>query len=498
MSRKSPYPLPKFPEREKMQQKPSLFAVKTPEEVIAHSNDGGPPLKRILGPWNLVGLGIGAIIGAGLFSLTGVAAGDNAGPAIVLSFIVAAIGCGLAGLCYSELAAMIPVSGSAYTYAQATLGELVAWIIGWDLVMEYAIGAATVSVSWSRHLSELFASVGISLPTKALLGTVDFLGYDGPVFFNIGAVLVVCAMSLLLMRGIAGSAKVNMGIVILKVSIVIVVIAVGIFFIKPANYIPFIPPNTGTFGEFGISGILRGAGVIFFAYIGFDAISTTSQEAKNPQKDMVKGIMGSLLICTILYIAFSLVLVGMVNYQALKGDPAPTATAIKITHMPILEVLVDLGIVAGQTSVILVMLLGQSRVFRAMSGDRLLPKLFSDIHPVWRTPWRSNLLFMFFVSLFAGFIPIDVLGEMTSIGTLFAFIIVCIGVMVLRRTRPDLKRPFRAPWVPLVPILGVLVCLTMMLSLGLENWLRLFIWMGLGLLVYFTYGRRPSRWSEVE
>jgi APA family basic amino acid/polyamine antiporter len=458
----------------------SLFAVKSPEEVVANSDGGHAPLKRVLGPVNLVALGIGAIIGAGLFSLTGVAAGANAGPAIVLSFIVAAIGCGLAGLCYSELASMIPVSGSAYTYAQATLGEFVAWIIGWDLVMEYAIGAATVSVSWSGHLADFFNSVGLSIPLKFDIGGVDF---------NVGAVFVVCAVSLLLMRGISGSAKANMGIVILKVSIVIAVIAVGVFFIKPANYVPFIPPNTGTFGEFGISGILRGAGVIFFAYIGFDAISTTAQEAKNPQKDMVWGIMGSLVICTILYIAFSLVLVGMVNYHALRGDPAPTATAIDITPFPILKVLVKLGIVAGQTSVILVMLLGQSRVFRAMSADGLLPKLFSDIHPVWRTPWRSNILFMIFVSLFAGFIPIELLGEMTSIGTLLAFIIVCIGVMVLRSTRPDLPRPFRTPWVPVVPILGILVCLTMMVALDRGTWIRLFVWLGIGFVVYFFYSR---------
>jgi len=472
-----------------MQQKPSLFAVKSPEEVIAHSDDGGPPLKRVLGPWNLIGLGIGAIIGAGLFSLTGIAAAEHAGPAIVLSFIVAALGCAFAGMCYSELASMIPVSGSAYTYAQATLGELVAWIIGWDLVLEYAIGAATVSVSWAGHLVELFNSFGLSLPVKVAIGSVDV---------NLGAIFVICAVSLLLMRGISGSARVNMAIVIVKVSIVIAVIAVGAFYIKPANYVPFIPANTGKFGEFGISGILRGAGVIFFAYIGFDAISTTSQEAKSPQKDMARGILGSLAICTVLYIAFSLVLLGMVNYQALRGDPAPTATAIDITPFPVLKVLVKFGIVAGQTSVILVMLLGQSRVFRAMSADRLLPKFFSDVHPVWRTPWRSNLLFMVFVSLFAGLIPIGVLGEMTSIGTLFAFVIVCIGVLVLRRTRPDLARPFRTPWTPLVPILGIVVCMTMMVSLGLENWLRLFIWMALGLLVYFTYGRRRSRWSETE
>jgi APA family basic amino acid/polyamine antiporter len=473
-----------------MQNSRSLFAVKSPEEVIANCDAGEAPLKRVLGPVNLVALGIGAIIGAGLFSLTGVAAGANAGPAIVLSFIVAAIGCGLAGLCYSELASMIPVSGSAYTYAQATLGEFVAWIIGWDLVMEYAIGAATVSVSWSGHLADFFSSIGISVPLKIAIAP----GVD----FNLGAVFVICAVSVLLMRGIAGSAKANMAIVILKVAIVLAVIGVGVFFVKPANYVPFIPPNTGTFGEFGISGILRGAGVIFFAYIGFDALSTTAQEAKNPQKDMVWGIMGSLFICTVLYILFSLVLVGIVNYHDLRGDPAPTATAIDVTHMPILMVLVKLGIVAGQTSVILVMLLGQSRVFRAMSADRLLPKLFSDIHPVWRTPWRSNILFMVFVSLFSGFIPIEVLGEMTSIGTLLAFIIVCMGVIVLRRTRPDLPRPFRTPWVPVIPVLGILVCLTMMVFLDRGTWIRLFVWLAIGFAVYFFYSRpRLARLTPV-
>ncbi|HTJ63288.1 MAG TPA: amino acid permease [Alphaproteobacteria bacterium] len=461
----------------------SLFAVKPFEQVIADGDEGDYKLKRVLGPVNLVALGIGAIIGAGLFSLTGVAAGENAGPAVVLSFIIAAIGCGLAGLCYSELAAMIPVSGSAYTYAQATLGQFVAWIIGWDLVLEYAIGAATVSVSWSRHLVELFDSLGIKLATVIPIAGVNV---------NFGAIAVIVAISLLLMRGIGESARVNMAIVIIKVAIVIAVIVVGAFFVNTANYVPFIPENTGSFGEFGISGIFRAAGIIFFAYIGFDAISTTSQEAKNPQKDMVWGIMGSLVICTLLYIAFSLVLVGMVNYQALKGDSAPTATAIDMTPFPILKVLVKFGIVAGQTSVILVMLLGQSRVFRAMSADRLLPKFFSDIHPTWRTPWRSNLLFMVFVSLFAGFIPISILGEMTSIGTLLAFIIVCIGVMVLRRTRPELDRPFRTPWVPFIPIAGIVVCLAMMVSLGVETWIRLVIWLAIGFAVYFFYSRRHA------
>ena len=462
-----------------MQPQKSLFAVKSYEDVCADGEAGEHKLKRVLGPVNLIALGIGAIIGAGLFSLTGVAAGENAGPAVVLSFIIAAIGCGLAGLCYSELASMIPVSGSAYTYAQATLGELVAWIIGWDLVLEYAIGAATVSVSWSRHLVELFDSLGLHIATIVPIAGVNV---------NFGAVAVIVAVSLLLMRGIGESARANMAIVVVKVVIVIAVIGVGAFYVTPANYTPFIPENTGTFGEFGISGIFRAAGIIFFAYIGFDAISTTAQEAKNPQKDMVWGIMGSLVICTILYIAFSLVLVGMVNYQALKGDSAPTATAINMT--PFLKVLVKFGIVAGQTSVILVMLLGQSRVFRAMSADLLLPKLFSEIHPVWRTPWRSNMLFMVFVSLFAGFIPISILGEMTSIGTLLAFVIVCIGVIVLRRTRPDLARPFKTPWVPFIPIAGVVVCMSMMVSLDIGTWIRLVVWLAIGFAVYFGYSRR--------
>ena len=464
-----------------MQPQKSLFAVKSYEDVCADGEAGEHKLKRVLGPVTLIALGIGAIIGAGLFSLTGVAAGENAGPAVVLSFIIAAIGCGLAGLCYSELASMIPVSGSAYTYAQATLGELVAWIIGWDLVLEYAIGAATVSVSWSRHLVELFDSLGLHIATIVPIAGVNV---------NFGAVAVIVAVSLLLMRGIGESARANMAIVVVKVVIVIAVIGVGAFYVTPANYTPFIPENTGTFGEFGISGIFRAAGIIFFAYIGFDAISTTAQEAKNPQKDMVWGIMGSLVICTILYIAFSLVLVGMVNYQALKGDSAPTATAINMTPFPILKVLVKFGIVAGQTSVILVMLLGQSRVFRAMSADLLLPKLFSEIHPVWRTPWRSNMLFMVFVSLFAGFIPISILGEMTSIGTLLAFVIVCIGVIVLRRTRPDLARPFKTPWVPFIPIAGVVVCMSMMVSLDIGTWIRLVVWLAIGFAVYFGYSRR--------
>ena len=464
----------------------SMFTAKSCEEVIAGGDAGEHKLKRVLGSWNLIALGIGAIIGAGLFSLTGVAAADNAGPAIVLSFMLAALGCALAGMCYSEMASMIPVSGSAYTYAQATLGELAAWTIGWALVLEYALGAATVSVSWSSYVTDLFNSLGVPISTKLALGTFGGV----PLTLDFGAIFIIIVVSMILMRGISESAMVNNIIVIVKVSIVLAVIAVGAFYIHPANYVPFIPPNTGKFGEFGISGIIRGAGTIFFAYIGFDAVSTASQEAKNPQRDIPIGILGSLVVCTILYIVFAVVLTGMVNYKDMHGDAHPVATAINLTPFPVLQVLVKVGIIGGFTSVILVMLLGQSRVFRSMSLDGLIPKLFSDIHPKWHTPWRSNITLMIFVSVFSGFLPIDWLGHMTSFGTLFAFIIVCIGVLVLRRTRPELPRPFRTPWAPFIPIAGILVCLLMLLFLPANTWLIAGTWLIVGYAVYFGYSRR--------
>jgi APA family basic amino acid/polyamine antiporter len=464
----------------------SMFAAKSPEDIIADGEAGEHQLKRALGPWNLIALGIGAIIGAGLFSLTGVAAADNAGPAIVLSFMLAALGCALAGMCYSEMASMIPVSGSAYTYAQATLGELAAWTIGWALVLEYALGAATVSVSWSAYVMDLFNSLGVPMTTKLALGTVGGV----PLSLDFGAIFIIVVVSLILVRGISESALVNNIIVIVKVTIVLAVIAVGVFYIHPSNYVPFIPPNTGTFGEFGISGIIRGAATIFFAYIGFDAVSTASQEAKNPQRDIPVGILGSLVVCTVLYIAFALVLTGMVNYKDMHGDAHPVATAINLTPFPVLQVLVKVGIIGGFTSVILVMLLGQSRVFRAMSQDRLIPKMFSDIHPKFQTPWRSNLTLMVFVSVFSGFLPISWLGHMTSFGTLFAFILVCIGVIVLRHTRPELPRPYRTPWVPVVPVLGVLVCFLMMSYLPANTWLIAVTWLVIGYAVYFGYARR--------
>ena len=465
--------------------------------ALLEGRTGGHALKRCLSARSLVALGIGAIIGAGLFSLTGIAAADNAGPAVVLSFVVAAIGCAFAGLCYSELASMIPLSGSAYTYAYATLGELVAWIIGWDLVLEYAVGAATVSVSWSSYVANLLHSFGLDLParlTACPFTTVTLAdGTQVAGLINLPAIVAIVCISLLLIRGVSESASVNMVITIIKVAIVLIVIALGAGYIHPANYQPFIPPNTGHFGEFGLSGIMRGAGVVFFAYIGFDAVSTCAAEAYKPERDIPIGILGSLAICTALYIGFALVLTGVVNYHAMHGDAKPVMTAIDVTPYAWLKVTVNIGVICGYTSVMLVMLLGQSRVFYAMAQDGLLPGLFGVLHDRFQTPWLSNLLFMVFTSLLAGFVPIEVLGHMTSIGTLLAFSIVCLGVLVLRRTDPGRERRFRAPLSPLVPVLGIVVCVAMMLSLGWENWLRLGVWMAIGLLIYFAYSRRHSR-----
>jgi APA family basic amino acid/polyamine antiporter len=451
---------------------------------MRESEGGEHKLKRSLGPFNLVALGIGAIIGAGLFAITPVAAHDNAGPAVVFSFMIAAVGCVFAGMCYSEFATMIPIAGSAYTYAYATMGELIAWIIGWDLVLEYAVGAATVSVSWSGYLVRLFDHFGITLPVALTRSP-----FEGGVV-NLPAIFIICAISVILMIGISESAGVNGAIVALKVTIVVLVIVLGWAYIDRSNYVPFIPPNTGETGHFGWSGIMRASGMIFFAYIGFDAVSTAAQEARTPQRDMPIGIIGSLGICTVLYVLFAYVMSGIVNYK----DMTPTAIydAINKTKYAWLSTGVIIGILAGYTSVILVMLLGQSRVFFSMSRDGLLPKLFSDVHPKFRTPWRSNLLLMVFVSLFSGFLPISSLGNMTSIGTLLAFVIVCIGVMVMRRTQPEVPRPYKTPLVPLVPILGILVCFGMMAFLDALTWIRLIVWLLIGFMVYFGYSRYNS------
>ncbi len=474
----------------------SLWATKPLSRIMAESESKEHTLKRTLGATSLVALGIGAIIGAGLFSLTGIAAAENAGPAVVLSFVLAAFGCAFAGMCYSEFSTMIPIAGSAYTYAYATMGELLAWIIGWDLVLEYAVGAATVSISWSSYVVSLLHDWGITLPAELIASPWQPVKLaDGTLvhgIINLPAVFIVVVISLLLMTGIKESANVNAVVVVIKVTVVVVFIAVGWAYMKPANHVPFIPPNTGTFGEFGWSGIVRAAGVIFFAYIGFDAVSTAAQEAKNPKRDMPIGIIGSLVVCTILYVLFSYVMTGLEHYTNFKGNAAPVALAISATPFAWLKIAVKIAIICGFTSVILVMLLGQSRVFYSMSRDGLLPKIFSAIHPKFQTPWRSNLLFMVFVSLFSAFAPISMVGHMTSIGTLFAFVIVCGGILIMRKTQPNLPRPFRTPWVPLTPILGIVICSLMMFGLGWENWLRLFVWLAIGLAIYFGYSRSHS------
>lgn len=466
--------------------------------MVEAQAEGQGTLKRTLTAPSLVALGIGAIIGAGLFSLTGIAAAENAGPAVTISFVLAALGCAFAGLCYAEFASMIPVAGSAYTYSYATMGEFIAWIIGWDLVLEYALGAATVAVSWSRYLLELLASFNIHLPKMMVSSpweTVklsDGTLYDGGII-NLPSIFIVLLLSAILIKGTRGSSRINNLLVVLKVLVVITFILLGWNHIDPANYDPYIPANTGKFENFGWTGIATGAAVVFFAFIGFDAVSTAAQEAKNPKKGMPIGILGSLLICTILYILFAHVMTGLVNYKEFANDAKPAATAFAKTGYDFLQTALIIAILAGYTSVMLVMLLGQSRVFYSMSRDGLLPKFFSDLHSRARTPWKTNIFFMVFVSLFAGFVPVSDLGHMVSIGTLFAFSLVCIGVIIMRRKMPELPRAFRTPLVPFVPVMGVIVCVYLMYALPVESWFRLAIWLAIGLAIYFLYGRKHSK-----
>jgi APA family basic amino acid/polyamine antiporter len=473
----------------------SLFATKPMARIMAES-ESDKSLRRSLGPLSLISLGVGGIIGAGIFTLTGVAAAQNAGPGLVISFVLAAIGCVFAGLCYSEFSTMIPISGSAYTYAYATMGEMIAWIIGWDLILEYSVGAATVSIGWSQTLVAFLHSLGIDLPARLIASPFQPATLpDGSIVYgliNLPAVIIVVLISVLLITGIRESAGVNNIIVILKVSVILVFIAIGWSYIHPANLTPLIPSNTsGKFGEFGYGGLLAGAGVIFFAYIGFDAVSTAAQESKVPKRDMPIGIIGSLVLCTVLFILYAHVLTGMVNYHDLNVA-APLSLALVQIPYHWLTISMNLAVLAGLTSVMLVMLLGQSRVLFSMANDRLLPKLFRDVHPKFRTPWKCNLMLMLFVAGFAAFAPISVVGKMTSIGTLFAFVIVCIGIIVMRKTHPDTPRPFKTPLVPLFPLCGVAVNLAMMLGLGFYNWVRLFVWMALGLIIYFGYSRKRS------
>ncbi|MCW3462452.1 amino acid permease [Chitinophaga nivalis] len=454
-------------------------------------------LKRTLSGFQLVMLGLGVIIGAGLFSLTGLAAGNNAGPAVTLSFVVAAVGCAFAGLCYAEFASMIPVAGSAYTYAYTTMGELFAWIIGWDLVLEFSVGAATVSISWSNYLVEFLKGYNIIVPAQLVHSPFEtFQLADGTLahgYLNLPAALVVILMSFILMRGTKGSAIWNAVVVSLKVGVVLVFIALGWKYIQPANLTPYIPANNGEFGHFGFSGIIRGAGVVFFVFLGFDIVSTAAQETKNPRRNMPIGILGSLAICTVLFILFSHVMTGLAPYTEFKNSGAPVAVAIGHTPFKWLGQVIMLAIIIGYTSVIMVDLWGQSRVFYSMSKDGLLPKIFSDIHPRYRTPWKSNILFCIFISLFAALVPIKVVGEMTSIGTLLAFVIVCAGVWIMRYSMPDAPRAFKTPWVPFVPIMGILTCVGMMVFLPLDTWLRLIIWMAIGMVIYFAYGKKHSK-----
>jgi APA family basic amino acid/polyamine antiporter len=492
-----------------------IFTKKPIHSLLHDSSEGANGLKRTLSAGNLIALGIGAIIGAGLFVRTAAAAANNAGPSVTIAFIVAGIGCAFAGLCYAEFASMIPIAGSAYTYSYATMGELVAWIIGWDLVLEYAVGAATVGIAWSEYLNKLLAVFHFRIPFQwchspfevcqlhnSVASFADEFGTHG--IMNLPALFIIFMLTLLLIRGTKESAFVNGIIVISKVSIVILFIVLGWGYMNPANHIPYIPSATTYIDSYGVGhnyggiwGILGAAGVVFFAFIGFDAVSTAAQEAKNPKKDMPIGILGSLVICTVLYILFAHVLTGVasVNDFRTSGKEGSVVFAIQkyMTGYNWLANLVTVAILFGFSSVILVMLMGQSRVFYSMSRDGLVPKIFSDLHPKYSTPYKSNWVFLVLVGGFAAFVPGDIVGDMTSIGTLFAFILVCAGVWILRITNPEIPRAFKVPLVPVVSVLGIFVCGAMIAGLGWTNWARLGGWLVIGLVIYFSYSRKNSK-----
>jgi basic amino acid/polyamine antiporter, APA family len=501
--------------------KSKLFLTKPLGQLMEESKETGG-LKRSLTALNLTTLGIGAIIGAGIFVLTGQAAAQYAGPAIVISFIISGLACGFAGLCYAEFASMIPIAGSAYTYSYATLGEFLAWIIGWDLILEYLFAASTVSVGWSGYVVSFLKDLNINIPaqftgaTGHVLVNVPDMGWKPltdafaqtlaatginvdslahvTCILNLPAMFIVALLSTLLVIGIRESANFNNVMVITKVSVIILFITIGFMFVKSGNWHPFIPANQGEFGKFGLSGILRGAGVIFFAYIGFDAVSTAAQEAKNPKKDMPIGILGSLGISTVLYILVAIVLTGIVSYTTLNvPDPVAVGVDAMGKGMFWLRPIVKIAAIAGLSSVILVMLLGQPRIFFTMAKDGLLPPVFSKVHPRFKTPYISTIVTGSVAMIIAGILPISILGELVSIGTLLAFIIVCISVLVLRKARPEIHRPFRTPWVPFVPIAGAAICFLQMAALPLDTWLRLVIWMAIGFCIYFFYGIKHSK-----
>ncbi|HNX86661.1 MAG TPA: amino acid permease [Bacteroidales bacterium] len=500
----------------------NLFITKSLVDLLQEARENKAGLKKTLTGLNLTTLGIGAIIGAGIFVLTGQAAAQYAGPGIVISFIISGIACAFAGLCYAEFASMIPIAGSAYTYSYATLGEFLAWIIGWDLILEYLFAAATVSVGWSGYVVSFLQDFGIQIPTALTAATGSVLvevpkigwqelttnlttglasrGIDVntlpqvTAIVNLPAMIIIAVLSLLLVIGIRESANFNNFMVITKVSVIILFIAIGFAFVTSDNWHPFIPENTGQWGHFGWSGILRGAGVIFFAYIGFDAVSTAAQEARNPQRDMPVGILGSLTVSTVLYILVAIVLTGIVSYTTLNvADPVAVGVNAMGKGMFWLRPIVKIAAIAGLSSVILVMLMGQPRIFYSMSNDGLLPPVFSKVHPKYKTPYISTLLTGSVAIILAGVLPISILGELVSIGTLLAFAIVCISIIVLRKTRPEIERPFRTPFVPVIPALGALICFIQMLALPFDTWARLIVWMAIGFIIYFSYGIHHSK-----
>jgi APA family basic amino acid/polyamine antiporter len=460
-----------------------LFTKKSLEALQAEADRG--LLRRSLGPWNLTALGIGSIIGTGIFVLLGTAAAQNAGPALVISMIISAVGCAFAGLCYAEFASMVPVAGSAYTYAYATVGELFAWIIGWDLILEYALSVSTVAVGWSGYFVSLARDIGVTVPASLSAPPPDGL-------FNLPAAMIVLLVAALLVIGIKQSADTNTLLVAIKAMVLVVFVVAGAAYVNRDNLTPFIPPNTGTFGSFGWSGVLRGAGVMFFAYIGFDAVSTAAQEAKNPSRDMPIGILGSLAICTIIYIAVAIVLLGIVPYQQLNVSD-PLAVGIDATGLKWLSPVIKMAALFGLFSTMLVNLLAQTRIFYSMSRDGLLPPVFATVHSRFRTPHVSTILIGTIIALVAGLTRIAVLGQLVSIGTLLAFVLVSIGIIILRKTMPDAPRPFRTPGVPWVPVVGALICLAQMVGLPLATWERLVIWLALGMVVYFGYSRSRPR-----